>query len=116
MGANVGGDLRREAGFRPAAALLRARGGVDRLHPGSDSYGHATRTSMESGHHAAHVSREVVRSMYDAAGASALYIECPLERAHRDIHAVLQHIVFAPFWMEAAGQVRLGLTPGNPIF
>jgi len=54
--------------------------------------------------------------MYAAAGASALYIECPLERAHRDIHAVLQHIVFAPFWMEAAGQVRLGLTPGNPIF
>ena len=70
----------------------------------------------ESGHHAAHVSREVVRSMYDLAGASALYIECPLERAHRDIHAVMQHIVFAPFWMEAAGQVRLGLTPRNPIF
>ena len=70
----------------------------------------------ESGHHAAQVSREIVRSMYDLAGASALYIECPLERAHRDIHAVLQHIVFAPFWMEAAGQVRLGLTPRNPIF
>jgi indole-3-acetate monooxygenase len=70
----------------------------------------------ESGHHAAHVSREVVRSMYDLAGASALYSECPLERAHRDIHAVMQHIVFAPFWMEAAGQVRLGLTPRNPIF
>ena len=70
----------------------------------------------ESGHHAAHVSREVVRSMYDLAGASALYVECPLERAHRDIHAVMQHIVFAPFWMEAAGQVRLGLTPRNPIF
>ena len=32
----------------------------------------------ESGHHAAHVSREVVRSMYDLAGASALYIGCPL--------------------------------------
>ena len=70
----------------------------------------------ESSHHAAHVSREVVRSMYDAAGASALYTDCPLERAHRDIHAVMQHIVFAPFWMEAAGQVRLGLTPENPIF
>jgi indole-3-acetate monooxygenase len=70
----------------------------------------------ESGHHAAQVSREVVRSMYDLAGASALYIECPLERAHRDIHAVMQHVVFAPFWMEAAGQVRLGLTPRNPIF
>jgi alkylation response protein AidB-like acyl-CoA dehydrogenase len=70
----------------------------------------------ESGHHAAHVSREIVRSMYEAAGASALYVDCPLERAHRDIHAVMQHIVFAPFWMEAAGQVRLGLTPQNPIF
>jgi indole-3-acetate monooxygenase len=70
----------------------------------------------ESGHYAAHVSREVVRSMYDLAGASALYIECPLERAHRDIHAVMQHVVFARFWMEAAGQVRLGLRPRNPIF
>ena len=70
----------------------------------------------ESGHHAAHVSREVVRSMYDLAGASALYIGCPLERTHRDIHAVMQHVVFAPFWMEAAGQVRLGITPRNPIF
>jgi alkylation response protein AidB-like acyl-CoA dehydrogenase len=70
----------------------------------------------EAGHYAAEVSREVVRSMYDLAGASALYIECPLERAHRDIHAVMQHVVFAPFWMEAAGQVRLGLTPRNPIF
>jgi hypothetical protein len=65
---------------------------------------------------AAHISREVVRSMYNAAGASALYIDCPLERAHRDIQAVMQRIVFAPFWMEVAGQVRLGLSPGNRIF
>ena len=70
----------------------------------------------ESGHYAAHVSRAVVRSMYEAAGASALYVDCPLERAHRDIHAVMQHVIFAPLWLEAAGQVRLGLTPTNPIF
>jgi alkylation response protein AidB-like acyl-CoA dehydrogenase len=70
----------------------------------------------ESGHHAAHASRAVVRSMYEAAGASALYVDCPLERAHRDIHAVMQHIVFAPFWLEAAGQVKLGLRPRNPMF
>jgi alkylation response protein AidB-like acyl-CoA dehydrogenase len=70
----------------------------------------------ESGHHAAHVSTSVVRSMYAGAGTSALYVDCPLERAHRDIHAVMQHIVFAPVWLEAAGRVRLGLTPQNPMF
>ncbi|MGA7393446.1 MAG: helix-turn-helix domain-containing protein [Terrimicrobiaceae bacterium] len=70
----------------------------------------------ESGHHAAQVSRAVVRSMYEAAGTSALYVDCPIERAHRDVHAVMQHVVFAPLWLEAAGQVRLGLTPQNPIF
>ena len=70
----------------------------------------------ESGHHAAHVSRAVVRSMYEAAGTSALYVDCPIERAHRDVHAVIQHVVFAPLWLEAAGRVRLGLAPQNPIF
>ena len=70
----------------------------------------------ESGHHAAHVSKAVVRSLYEAAGSSALYVDCPIEQAHRDVHAVMQHVVFAPLWLEAAGQVRLGLTPQNPIF
>lgn len=70
----------------------------------------------ESGHHAAHVSKAVVRSMYEAAGTSALYVDCPIERAHRDVHAVIQHVVFAPLWLEAAGRVRLGLAPQNPIF
>jgi len=70
----------------------------------------------ESGHHAAHVAKAVVRSMYEAAGTSALYDGCPIERAHRDIHAVMQHVVFAPLWREAAGRIRLGLTPQNPLF
>jgi indole-3-acetate monooxygenase len=70
----------------------------------------------ESGHHAAHAAKAVVRSMYEAAGTSALYVDCPIERAHRDIHAVMQHVVFAPLWLEAAGQIRLGLTPQNPLF
>jgi hypothetical protein len=54
--------------------------------------------------------------MYEAAGASALYTDCPLERAHRDIHAVMQHVILAPMWLEEAGRVRLGLAPQNPIF
>jgi len=70
----------------------------------------------ESGHHAAHAAKAVVRSMYEAAGTSALYVDCPIERAHRDVHAVMQHVVFAPLWLEAAGRVRLGLMSQNPIF
>jgi alkylation response protein AidB-like acyl-CoA dehydrogenase len=70
----------------------------------------------ESGLHVAQTARAVVTSMYEAAGTSALYIDCPIERAHRDIYAVMQHVVFAPMWLEAAGRVRLGLTPQNPFF
>jgi alkylation response protein AidB-like acyl-CoA dehydrogenase len=66
--------------------------------------------------HAARTAKTVVTSMYEAAGASALYIDCPIERAHRDIHAVMQHIVLQPMWLEDAGRVRLGLKPNHPLF
>jgi hypothetical protein len=39
-----------------------------------------------------------------------------VERAHRDLHAVMQHIVFGAAWLEAAGRIRLGLAPQNPMF
>jgi len=54
--------------------------------------------------------------MYEAAGTSALYIDCPIERAHRDIYAAMQHVQLAPMWLEGAGRVRLGLTPQTPFF
>jgi hypothetical protein len=54
--------------------------------------------------------------MYEASGATALYIDCPIERAHRDIHAIMQHIVLQPMWLEEAGRVRLGLKPTHPLF
>jgi alkylation response protein AidB-like acyl-CoA dehydrogenase len=66
--------------------------------------------------HAARSAKAVVTSMYEAAGASALYIDCPIERAHRDIHAVMQHIVLQPMWLEDAGRVKLGLKPTHPLF
>jgi indole-3-acetate monooxygenase len=69
-----------------------------------------------SGLHAARTAKAVVTSMYEAAGSSALYIDCPLERAHRDIYAVMQHVQLAPIWLEAAGRVKLGLTPQTPFF
>lgn len=66
--------------------------------------------------HTAQTAKTTVTSMYEAAGASALYIDCPIEQAHRDIHAVLQHIVLQHFWVEQAGRIRLGLKPTHPLF
>jgi indole-3-acetate monooxygenase len=66
--------------------------------------------------HTAQTAKTTVTSMYEAAGASALYMDCHIEQAHRDIHAVLQHIVLQHFWLEQAGRIRLGLKPTHPLF
>jgi alkylation response protein AidB-like acyl-CoA dehydrogenase len=66
--------------------------------------------------HASTAARDLVRRAYDAAGASALYVSCPLERAHRDIHAVTQHIILHESWLEDAGRVWLELEAKNPMF
>lgn len=60
--------------------------------------------------------RAAVTEIYAAAGTSSLYIDSPIERAHRDIHAVMQHIALQPFWLEQAGRARLGMEPTHPLF
>lgn len=60
--------------------------------------------------------RAAVTEIYAAAGASSLYTDSPIERAHRDIHAVMQHIALQPFWLEQAGRVELGMEPTHPLF
>jgi alkylation response protein AidB-like acyl-CoA dehydrogenase len=67
-------------------------------------------------HHAMAQGRAAVSAMYAAAGASSLYTSSPLERIHRDMHAMAAHVVAQPMWLEDVGRVRLGFEPVNPLF
>ena len=69
-----------------------------------------------AGLHAADAGLAAVQAMYAAGGATSLYTDCPLERAHRDIHAMLRHIVAQPFWLWDAGRVKVGASPTHPLF
>ena len=55
-------------------------------------------------------------ALYTAAGTSAIYQTCPLERAHRDFRVMLQHIVAQPLWLEESGRIAMGLNPVNPQY
>jgi alkylation response protein AidB-like acyl-CoA dehydrogenase len=66
--------------------------------------------------HAVDTARHATEAMYDAGGTSSLYAECPLERAHRDMHAMLRHIIAQDFWLEDAGRVKLGMSPTHPLY
>jgi alkylation response protein AidB-like acyl-CoA dehydrogenase len=67
-------------------------------------------------HHAIDAARQAVDAMYAAGGTSSLYVDCPLERAHRDLHAMLRHVVAQPLWIEDAGRVRAGLAAHHPLY
>jgi alkylation response protein AidB-like acyl-CoA dehydrogenase len=73
-------------------------------------------TVWTAAHHAVDQGRSTVEAMYAAGGASSLYTSCPLERAHRDIHAMSRHIVGQAFWLENAGRVKLGMRPTHPLY
>jgi alkylation response protein AidB-like acyl-CoA dehydrogenase len=74
-------------------------------------------TSMwGAGIHAASTAETAVDAMYAAGGINSLYTACPLERAHRDMHAMRRHIVGQSMWLEDAGRVRLGAKPTHPLY
>jgi hypothetical protein len=54
--------------------------------------------------------------MHAAAGTTALYIDCPLERSIRDLQTMERHIAAQPIWLEDAGRVLVGHEPIHPMF
>ncbi len=60
--------------------------------------------------------REVVATLYGAAGALAIFNSRPFERRFRDIHTVTQQIQGHPAHFETIGQILLGRTPDRAMF
>lgn len=92
-------------------AALWARAGM----PGKPDPGEIAR-SMAAALHADDVALRAVDTMVAAAGTSALYVDSPLERAQRDLHAMMRHVAAQPTWLEDAGRVAFGLPPESPQF
>lgn len=65
---------------------------------------------------AAREAKEMVSEIYTVAGSASLYKKHKIERAHRDIHAMLQHGIIQPRWISQAGMAYVGLTPTAAMF
>jgi alkylation response protein AidB-like acyl-CoA dehydrogenase len=65
---------------------------------------------------AIHQARDVVATVYHAAGASAIFENNPLERRMRDIHAGTQQGQGRPIHFETVGQMLMGLPPQGRMF
>jgi indole-3-acetate monooxygenase len=59
--------------------------------------------------HAARTSAEIVRSMYDLAGGSAIYDDSPLQRRFRDAHTATAHFQVNEASRELPGRILVGL-------
>ena len=65
---------------------------------------------------AIHQARDVVATVYHAAGATAIFETNPLERRMRDIHAGTQQGQGRPVHFETVGQMLMGLPPEGRMF
>lgn len=60
--------------------------------------------------------RAMLSEIYAVAGTAALYTKSHIERTHRDIHAVLQHGIVQPLWLNQAGMAYVGIKPTGAMF
>lgn len=88
----------------------------DRTASDEDPDAQAIRATFSASLHAVEVARRTADAMYAAAGTRAVYVDCPLERANRDLHVMLRHVLAQGMWVEDAGRVHFGLDPLNPLF
>ncbi|HVB15079.1 MAG TPA: acyl-CoA dehydrogenase family protein [Stellaceae bacterium] len=65
---------------------------------------------------AIHQARDIVATVYHAAGAMAIFEANPLERRMRDIHAGTQQGQGRPIHFETVGQMLMGLPPEGRMF
>jgi len=108
-----------EHGVRLAAARNHLHDCVRRLWEASIAAPATSEQIAEvynAAHHAMAQGRAAVSAMYSLAGASALYTSSPLERIHRDMHAMAAHVIAQPMWVEDTGRVLLGVKPVNPLY
>lgn len=61
--------------------------------------------------HVIREAKDVVATIYEFAGSTAIFAESPFERRFRDIHAMTQHMQARFSNYETVGQALLGLTP-----
>ena len=61
-------------------------------------------------------SRDIVATIYQAAGSTAIFENNPLERRMRDIHAGTQQGQGRPVHFETVGQMLMGLPPEGRMF
>ena len=64
---------------------------------------------------AASAAATAVDLCFQAAGTTALFESHPLQRRHRDVHALGQHVVLAFPGYETVGRVMFGLEPDTPL-
>jgi alkylation response protein AidB-like acyl-CoA dehydrogenase len=58
----------------------------------------------------------VVELLHTAAGTSANFEDCPLDRQLRNVRVVPQHLMVSSQWKQTAGRVLLGLPGDTPWF
>lgn len=64
---------------------------------------------------AAQAGMTAVDLCFEAAGTTSLFVDHPLQRRHRDVHAIGQHVVLAFPGLETVGRVLFGLEPDTPL-